>query len=733
MLFDWTHSDGWSLVRCGRWSSVLLIPVFHSLLLGVLLMLASPAMAGAGVFTQQSHVPYSVAEGLPADAIVRLAFSADKTLYALSEKDDVFRFEGATWTKTENPATTTGLFEPSPLPKGLDTVGVGASSLNDIAAREDEIAVAANEGLYLGDGNTWELALPADGETRWAPMHVRAVVYDDRGLLWFAAPQGVGCRHGNSDWKLFTGKEGLPFNDFTCMAAGKTGVWFGTTNGAIQFHEGRWHFRQGRRWLLDNRVNDIAIDGDGHAWIATNKGVSCIRHESTTLAAKADFYLSEIEKYHRRTEFGYVNPAVLAVPGDKSTAKPTFSDNDGFNTGLYLGAMSFAYAATGDEKFRQFAHRSFRALSFLSEVTQGGEYGGPKGLIARNVVPVTEPDPGLIYNRAYDLERNKRDKLWRIMERRVPIDKTGAWYWKADASSDELDGHFFGSAIYFDLVCASDPEREAVRDVVRRLIDHLVGHDYNLVDYDGAPTRWGRFSPDDLNRNPAWHGERALNCYSILTYLAIAHHLLGDAKYRREYLKLAFDHAYAMNGMTQPKDVSGPNDPGHQPDDNMAFMNYYHLIRYETDPTLLSMYQHALRAHWQYERFDRNPFENFVYAACARGKTRSDQWGTIDLSPPPECYEDAIDTLRRYPLDLIDWPMSNAHRIDMIPLAHEDGPPQMGSDINGYAFPIDERQEIYWDWNYWRLTYTGDGTTLRPGFHYLLAYYMGRYHGFITD
>ena len=189
-----------------------------------------------------------------------------------------------------------------------------------------------------------------------------------------------------------------------------------------------------------------------------------------------------------------------------------------------------------------------------------------------------------------------------------------------------------------------------------------------------------------------------------------------------------------MNGMTQPKDVSGPNDPGHQPDDNMAFMNYYHLIRYETEPELLSMFQYAIREHWQYERLEKNAFTNFVYAACARDKMRTDQWRTIDLSPPQSCYTDAIDTLQRYPLDRIEWAMSNAHRIDMIPLAsHGDGPPRYGSNSQGHVFPIDERQEIYWDWNYWKLKYDGEGTTLRPPHHYLLAYYMGLYHGYIAD
>lgn len=614
-----------------------------------------------------------------------------------------------------------------PIVFGEDALKV--SKIHDMAQREREIAVATPEGLYVKNGDAWALVLPKQGTIRWAPTDVRAVTYDMDGQLWFASPQGVGCRVTTTEWKLYTGADGLPFNDFTCIAAGVSGIWFGTTNGVIQFHEGQWHFRQGRRWLVDNHVEEIVIDESGDAWIATSQGVSRIQHRKMTLSEKALFYEDEIEKYHRRTIFGYVNPATLSVPGDKSTATPRFSDNDGFNTGLYLGAMSFAYASTGESKYREHAHDAFRALAFLSEVTQGGPYGGPEGLIARNVVPATEPDPGAVYDKDYDIRRNVRDKLWKVMEKRVVVDKSGKWYWKADSSSDELDGHFFGAAIYFDRVCETNEVKDAVREVIRPIIDHLIRYDYSLVDYDGRPTRWGHFSPDDLNRNPAWSAERGLNSYSILTYLSIAHHILGDQKYRDEYLKLAFDHGYGMNGMTQPKELPGPKSPGHQPDDNMAFMNYYHLIRYESDPTLLSMYQYAIREHWKYEKYERNSFTNFIYGAVARGQSRTDQWRTVDLSPPMACYLDAIDTLKRYPLDLIEWPMSNAHRIDMISLDDTT----MGSDMEGYVFPIDERQETYWDWNYWKLEYEGNGTTLRPPHHFLVAYYMGRFHEFITD
>ena len=173
-----------------------------------------------------------------------------------------------------------------------------------------------------------------------------------------------------------------------------------------------------------------------------------------------------------------------------------------------------------------------------------------------------------------------------------------------------------------------------------------------------------------------------------------------------------------MNGMTQPKSLSGPNSPGHQPDDNMAFMNYYHLIRYESDPKLLSMFLYAIHNHWQYEQLERNAFTNFIYGACCLGRKRRDQWGENNLSPPLQCFEDAVDTLKRYPFDLIEWPMSNAHRTDLVPIGNQS---EQHAQIGCRCSTNAARPSV------------GKGMRLRPGFHYLLAYYLGRYHGFVAE
>lgn len=687
-----------------------------------------------GEFSQSFHQAYPAGEGLPKECVSAVRIDQQQRIFAQSESGAVYRFDGQTWNREPDSGGGDPLFGELPWYPGLGSLLESKESIRDVAEHAGEIAVAAKEGLFLGEGEKWTLAMPSQGSIRWAPVDVRAVTYDNSGQLWFAAPQGVGCRMQDGQWRLFTDRDGLPYNDFTCIAAGPDCIWFGTTNGAIKFADGKWFFRQGRRWLLDNHVRDVAVDSAGNAWLATSNGVSCIATKPMTLADKAAYYEEQIERFNRRTSFGYVNPATLSAPGDKSTAKPTYSDNDGFNTGLYLASVCFAYSVTNEPKFKDYADKAFRALAFLSEVTQGGKHPAPRGFVARNVVPTSEDDPNELYGIDYDIRRNKRDSLWKIMQPRVPIDKTGNWYWKCDSSSDELDGHFFGYAVYFDLVCRTEEQKQPVRQLVREIIEHLLAHDYSLVDHDGKPTRWAHFSPNDLNRKPEWVGERGMNSYAMLTYLAIAHHITGDQKYRDVSMKLAMDHGYGMNGMSQYKWIPGGHSPGHQPGDNLTFMNYYHLLRYETDPTLLSMYYFAINRHWSFEKYERNSFTNFIYAACCRGKVRKDNWRELDLSPPASCYEDAVDTLKRYPLDLVEWPMSNAHRIDMLPLEDQERQHAViGSGIDGYAFPIDERHEIYWDWDPWKLSSDSSGMVLRPGFHYLLAYYMGRYHGFIVE
>ncbi|MBI5091050.1 MAG: hypothetical protein HZB26_01240 [Candidatus Hydrogenedentes bacterium] len=322
----------------------------------------------------------------------------------------------------------------------LDTLLGASKQVNQVATgREGVIAVAAAAGLFMQKpGAAWEAVYPSEGVRSWAPRDVRGVAFDRAGRLWFASPQGVGCL--DKEWKLYTGYEGLPYDDFTMIAPGEDGVvWFGTRLGAIRYNGSNWEYRQGLRWLPDDDVRSIAVTPEGHAWFATAKGAGVIERKTMTLAEKAQFFEQEIDKYHRRTPYGYVDSVSLDAPNDKSHWTQHDSDNDGLWTGMYGAGECFAYAATKSPVAKSRAKAVFEASRFLGAVTQGGTPAAQPGFVARSILPASGPNPN--EGKAdEDQRKQQRDPIWKILDPRWPKSADGQWYWKSDTSSDELDG-----------------------------------------------------------------------------------------------------------------------------------------------------------------------------------------------------------------------------------------------------------------------------------------------------
>ncbi len=624
---------------------------------------------------------------------------------------------------------------------GLDgLLAGGVRIVRSVAvAPSGAIAVAARVGLFVREAGdpAWRRVLPRDGVRRWAPDDVRAVAWDARSRLAFASPQGVGIRDHDGAWRLFGVAEGaIPYADFTAATfAADRALWLGTRIGAIRFDGRSWEYRQGPRWLPDDRVGSIAPAGDdGDVVLATSTGVSRIALVPMTLAEKARRFEAAIDRRHRRTPYGFVGAARLRAPGDLTWWRNGDSDNDGLWTAMYGAGECFAYAATRDPAAKRRARAVFEALRFLGTVTQGGSHPAPSGFVARTILPTDGPDPN-----AGRLERDRRkreeeDALWKVIDPRWPTSADGRWFWKADTSSDELDGHFFFYARYHDLVAETPAEKREVADVVRAITDHLIANRFSLIDHDGKPTRWANYGPHLLNHDPDWWEERGLNSLSILSYLAIAAHVTGDARYRREADRLIDEHGYALN-VLYPKAQSGPGS-GNQSDDEMAFMGLYDLCVFETDPARRRMWSYAFHRYWLRERPERNPLFDFLYAGACREAEWRDAWGRLDLSPQGDWLEESVDTLRRYPLDRIDWPVKNSHRLDIVPLPPSARPGEerpVGSLRDGRVLPIDERFVEHWNHDPWRLDQGGRGQKLADGASFLLPYWLGRHHGFIRD
>jgi hypothetical protein len=596
---------------------------------------------------------------------------------------------------------------------------------------QGHLAVIADGELHeSADGATWVRVALRNADEGWHPPGLSHVAYDTAGQLWFAWTQGLGVRA--SSWRFIDGARGLPVLGVTGLAAGPDGeMWVATSRGAMRVHAGGIEYRQGRRWLPDDSLAAVDVTSDGHAWFASAAGVGAIQRRTTTLSTKAVAYEAAIAKHHRRTPFGYIVEARLSRPGDVTTAVTEDNDNDGLWTGMYGAAQCFAYAATGSDAARTRARRAFEALRMLTAVTQGGTHGAPPGFPARSIMPTSGPDPNQRDNAARDRTRKATvDARWKVLEPRWPRSADGAWYWKTDTSSDELDGHYYFYALYHDLVAQTEAEQAEVAAVVRAITDHLLAHDYTLTDHDGTPTRWAVFGPSALNHDRLWFEERGLNSLSMLTYLRIAHHVTGDAKYDAAARDLVETHGYAMN-LLHPKVTLGVGG-GNQSDDEMAFMNYYHLLKYERDPEVRQAVARSLYDYWQLERPERNPWFNLIAAVSLEDTTFTDAFGEQSLTLPREQWlDDTLDTLRRFPLDLVDWGQSNSHRLDVQPLpAHirPDPARPVGLGLDGKVLPVDERTVIHWNVDPYQLDYPGTGLRLADGTSFLLPYYMALYH-----
>lgn len=60
---------------------------------------------------------------------------------------------------------------------------------------------------------------------------------------------------------------------------------------------------------------------------------------------------------------------------------------------------------------------------------------------------------------------------------------------------------------------------------------HIVSNGYKLIDITGQPTRWGVWSPDQLNLNQSWADEHGLNSLQMLTFLLSAFHVTKNNSY----------------------------------------------------------------------------------------------------------------------------------------------------------------------------------------------------------
>jgi hypothetical protein len=493
------------------------------------------------------------------------------------------------------------------------------------------------------------------------------------------------------DGASILGADVLPIPMITVILAKPgDGWWYGTPHGLIHYVpqdqdiRGTIEFLSGKRWLPDDQVLGIGYEETGSSpilWIETPKGFSRIEHKRMTLAEKSKAFVERIRARHVR--WGMTADSVLKIPGDLSSNQMVSSDNDGLWTQMYIAAEVFRYKATGETDALANARQGLEAMFRLEEIT------GIPGFPARSIIKIGE-------------DQQPADGEWHTTADRV-------WRWKGDTSSDEIVGHYFGYAVYYDLV-ADESEKRRIAGVVDRITGHILDHQYQLIDLDGKRTRWGFWGPDAIWEDADETGLRALH---ILSHLRVAYHITGKQRYHDEYQKLIRDHRYHL--LTRNQKINIPGRINHS-DDELAFLSYYPLLQYETDPGLKEVYIESLSRSWQIERPERNPLWNFIYAVGAVAK-EFDQ-------------AESIRTLREIPMDQISWTVVNSLRSDIRVNSFTDRfkRDQLLSVLSYAELPMTK-----WNGNPYQMDGGNGGRNEGDGVYFLLPYWMGRYHKLINE
>jgi hypothetical protein len=502
--------------------------------------------------------------------------------------------------------------------------------------------------------------------------------------LYIATDRGIGVMRGMALTSL-RGTEGLPYEDTTCLAQGfDNELWIGTTRGAVRKVGELYQYFGAHHWLPSDRVNDIAT-GRRVVCIGTDHGLALIRYEPYTLGKKAAFFEQELADWGFK-RLGFIHKLYWA--GDKDGWLREISDNDGGHTAHYLAAMTFKYAATGEEKARQEAVEAFRAMVWLGDITKKA------GFIARAIWSV-KGDKG---------ERSERGSGG-LPAKWYPTED-GLWLWKGDTSSDEVNAHFFSVALFHDLA-AKGTEKDRARQHLANMASHIIDNGWVLRDVDGKPTRWGRWDPDYLQR-PYGFDSRGLNGMEAQTYMHTAYALTHDEKFQQglnQLLKWRYQTYTVRQRITFPPEQIAPWD------DELAFFCYHPLLRYSQDPELRSIYLRSLERTWEILRMHQLPFFNFTYGALTGN----------DCEVP-----EAVNHLREWSLDLVNHSYANSHRND---LSGQRGYVPYG----GHVRAISPREtEAKWG-DRWPFDYDGgeNSRAVTPPVGWLEDYWMGRYYGFI--
>jgi hypothetical protein len=479
---------------------------------------------------------------------------------------------------------------------------------------------------------------------------VSAMTFDLDGRLWIGNNVSLSRLNVDYTFDRIGPLQGLPYGNITAVVfvpgnendGGVLGhrLYLGTTKGVavLDIVSNEFAYYYGPRWHPGDSVSALGWLGNNRTIIATNGGLAALRPEIWTLAVKADHYEDMVDR-HTRDPGLVADCSLTNFVSNTCTCHTT--DNDGLWTSIVLASELFRYEATHSLDSQQKILKQFAGIKFLNDVT------GITGLMARSVVRQNVPVSGGIWYNS--------------------TTKPG-WKWKADTSSDEVVGHMFVLPLVYDFLLKSfTPESLSAQELVSNIVGYIVKNGFQLIDKSGYHTRWGVWSPTELNTEPSWADERGLNSLQILTYLVSAYQLTGNKTfmeawqtlYNESYHGVPTD--YGRNMINQK--ITFPLDDNYS-DDELAFLPYFTYFY-----SVLILKDAHLLPEWQISEIEHDVKISLERTWRVVAKERSSLWTAIYLyatgSHDVVNVQRMVQNLRNWPLELIQWQVENSHRLDV--------------------------------------------------------------------
>ncbi len=389
----------------------------------------------------------------------------------------------------------------------------------------------------------------------------------------------------------------------------------------------------------------------------------------------------------------------------------------GLWTGMYLASQALRYAVTREPEAAQNAAKAVAGLHELTLVT------GIPGLYGRGYA---RPDTAY----TYDVSSSP---TWV-----ASTDPNHAgWYWNDDVSKDSLDGILFGLAVALEHL-----DDESVRTVARQDLHTFakvfVTNGLNVIDWTGKVTEHGRLFATAIDDFPGF------NALLASSWIRTAQLESGDPE-----LDQFFSNCLMRLGDSSDCPEIDIVDPGSYMDviestlyvyrtdcqtsyDNidMVYQGLYPWLRREPDPTLRKRLLEVL----DHEAWDpKDPSLDPSVRVSTHTLYIFMYGGLSGVGPEDtelaQAVDEAVCTLRRMPVGRSDRDVA-AGKQETACLN------RLGKPNAAEIIPLEER---CYDNYLWRLDpyEIPEEHHADPGFihspeDYLLAYWLGRYYGFLS-